>query len=299
MKIEVSAKTIEKAIEEGLKQLNTTLENVDVKVISEGGLFKKAKIEMEFNDGTSESSISENSASQTQELNNNVETKIVEQNENENNENFENLEEINSETKTNENAVVIETEVTEEQIEPKKVLEEIVKVSENIVDTLSDEEKQARKQELINKTMELAKQWLDGLIYTYNINATCEIEPRENDVYANIVGENLGVLIGYHGEAMEAIQHLLNTYLYNKLKGAKRVFIDVAGYRSKRQADLKELANKIANKVLENKRSYKLDPMNSFERRIIHEELSKTPHILTHSEGVDPNRFLIIEYTEN
>lgn len=299
MKIEVSAKTIEKAIEEGLKQLNTTLENVDVKVISEGGLFKKAKIEMEFNDGTSESSISENSASQTQELNNNVETKIVEQNENENNENFENLEEINSETKTNENAVVIETEVTEEQIEPKKVLEEIVKVSENIVDTLSDEEKQARKQELINKTMELAKQWLDGLIYTYNINASCEIEPRENDVYANIVGENLGVLIGYHGEAMEAIQHLLNTYLYNKLKGAKRVFIDVAGYRSKRQADLKELANKIANKVLENKRSYKLDPMNSFERRIIHEELSKTPHILTHSEGVDPNRFLIIEYTEN
>lgn len=299
MKIEVSAKTIEKAIEEGLKQLNTTLENVDVKVISEGGLFKKAKIEMEFNDGTSESSISENSASQTQELNNNVETKIVEQNENENNENFENLEEINSETKTNENAVVIETEVTEEQIEPKKVLEEIVKVSENIVDTLSDEEKQARKQELINKTMELAKQWLDGLIYTYNINATCEIEPRENDVYANIVGENLGVLIGYHGEAMEAIQHLLNTYLYNKLKGAKRVFIDVAGYRSKRQADLKELAHKIANKVLENKRSYKLDPMNSFERRIIHEELSKTPHILTHSEGVDPNRFLIIEYTEN
>lgn len=299
MKIEVSAKTIEKAIEEGLKQLNTTLENVDVKVISEGGLFKKAKIEMEFNDGTSESSISENSASQTQELNNNVETKIVEQNENENNENFENLEEINSETKTNENAVVIETEVTEEQIEPKKVLEEIVKVSENIVDTLSDEEKQARKQELINKTMELAKQWLDGLIYTYNINATCEIEPRENDVYANIVGENLGVLIGYHGEAMEAIQHLLNTYLYNKLKGAKRVFIDVAGYRSKRQADLKELANKIANKVLENKRSYKLDPMNSFERRIIHEELSKTPHILTHSEGVEPNRFLIIEYTEN
>lgn len=299
MKIEVSAKTIEKAIEEGLKQLNTTLENVDVKVISEGGLFKKAKIEMEFNNGTSESSISENSASQTQESNNNVETKSVEQNENENNENFENLEEINSETKTNENAVVIETEVIEEQIEPKKVLEEIVKVSENIVDTLSDEEKQARKQELINKTMELAKQWLDGLIYTYNINASCEIEPRENDVYANIVGENLGVLIGYHGEAMEAIQHLLNTYLYNKLKGAKRVFIDVAGYRSKRQADLKELANKIANKVLENKRSYKLDPMNSFERRIIHEELSKTPHILTHSEGVDPNRFLIIEYTEN
>ena len=106
MKIEVSAKTIEKAIEECLKQLNTTLENVDVKVISEGGLFKKAKIEMEFNDETGENDFSENGASQTQESNNNVETKsveqnkmkniqnFVEQNENENNENFENLEEI-------------------------------------------------------------------------------------------------------------------------------------------------------------------------------------------------------------
>lgn len=269
MKIEVSAKTIEKAIEEGLKQLNTTIENVDVKVISEGGMFKKAKIEMSMDEDN----------------NNDVEEAVAN--------------EVEIETNVAEPEIVVETEVVTEEIEPKKVLEEIVKVSENLVDDLTEEEKQQRKQESINKTMELAKQWLDGLIYTYNINATVNLQPRENDVYCNIDGENLGILIGYHGEAMEAIQHLLNTYLFNKLKGAKRVFIDVSGYRAKRGNDLKELAHKIAGKVLENKRSYKLDPMNSFERRIIHEELSKTEHILTHSEGVDPNRYLIIEYTEN
>lgn len=281
MKIEVSAKTIEKAIEDGLKQLNTTIENVDVKVLSEGGMFKKAKIEMTLTNETEKAVKAEAPVEITEET-----IKV------------EKSEEVSKPIpKKLEPEVVVENFPQEETKDVKVVLEELTKVTENLPE-VSDEEKQQRKQELINQTMELAKAWLDGLVYTYNINATVELEPRENDVYANIVGENLGVLIGYHGEAMEAIQHLLNTHLYNKLKGAKRVFIDVSGYRAKRTNDLKELAHKIAGRVLENKRSYKLDPMNSFERRIIHEELSQTKNILTHSEGEEPNRYLVIEYTE-
>lgn len=281
MKIEVSAKTIEKAIEDGLKQLNTTIENVDVKVLSEGGMFKKAKIEMTLTNETEKAVKAEAPVEITEET-----IKV------------EKSEEVSKPIpKKLEPEVVVENFPQEETKDVKVVLEELTKATENLPE-VSDEEKQQRKQELINQTMELAKTWLDGLVYTYNINATVELEPRENDVYANIVGENLGVLIGYHGEAMEAIQHLLNTHLYNKLKGAKRVFIDVSGYRAKRTNDLKELAHKIAGRVLENKRSYKLDPMNSFERRIIHEELSQTKNILTHSEGEEPNRYLVIEYTE-
>ena len=281
MKIEVSAKTIEKAIEDGLKQLNTTIENVDVKVLSEGGMFKKAKIEMTLTNETEKAVKAEAPAEITEET-----IKV------------EKSEEVSKPVpKKLEPEVVVENFPQEETKDVKVVLEELTKVTENLPE-VSDEEKQQRKQELINQTMELAKAWLDGLVYTYNINATVELEPRENDVYANIVGENLGVLIGYHGEAMEAIQHLLNTHLYNKLKGAKRVFIDVSGYRAKLTNYLKELAHKIAGRVLENKRSYKLDPMNSFERRIIHEELSQTKNILTHSEGEEPNRYLVIEYTE-
>lgn len=269
MKIEVSAKTIEKAIEDGLKQLNTTIENVDVKVISEGGMFKKAKIEMTLSEDNNELAI-------------------------------EKAEEVSTPVPENlETEIIVENKPEEQHKEASEVLLESIKVAESTENVLTDEEKQQRKQEALKQTMENAKVWLEGLIYTYNINATVEFEIRENDVYANIVGENLGVLIGYHGETMEAIQHLLNTHLYNKFKGSKRVFIDISGYRAKRSADLQELARKIAGKVLESKRSYKLDPMNSFERRIIHEELSKTANILTHSEGEEPNRYLIIEYSEN
>lgn len=280
MKIEVSAKTIEKAIEEGLKKLNTTIENVTVNVINDGGLFKKAKIEMIMDDDKEmkEEILGETNTTEEIEKDELVSNPVSEELETEIEYDKEQLE--------------------KEENENKVTLDDIVKASENILDTETQEEKLAHKQEMINKTMAMAKEWLEGLIYAYNINATVEITARENDIYANITGENLGVLIGYHGEAMESIQHLLNTYLYGKLKGAKRVFVDVSGYREKRNGDLRTLANKIASKVLESKRSYRLDPMNSFERRIIHEELSKTSHILTHSEGVDPNRYLIIEYTE-
>ncbi len=287
MKIEVSAKSIEKAIEEGLKKLNTTIENVTVNVITEGGLFKKAKIEMIMDDDKD------------------IKDEIFDLEENTNimNAEIKDDDPSNDELVSTPVSAELETEVVYDkdkvvEVKEKLTLNDIVKETENLKDTESLEQKQQRKQEMLNQTMTMAKQWLDGLMYAYNINAVVEVSIRENDVYANIVGENLGVLIGYHGEAMEAIQHLVNTYLYSKLKGAKRVFVDVSGYREKRNNDLRSLANKIASKVLENKRSYRLDPMNSFERRIIHEELSKTPHILTHSEGVDPNRYLIIEYTE-
>ena len=287
MKIEVSAKSIEKAIEEGLKKLNTTIENVTVNVITEGGLFKKAKIEMIMDDDKD------------------IKDEIfgLEENTNIMNAEIKDDDPSKDELVSTPVSAELETEVVYDkdkvvEVKEKLTLNDIVKETENLEDTESLEQKQQRKQEMLNQTMTMAKQWLDGLMYAYNINAIVEVSIRENDVYANIVGENLGVLIGYHGEAMEAIQHLVNTYLYSKLKGAKRVFVDVSGYREKRNNDLRSLANKIASKVLENKRSYRLDPMNSFERRIIHEELSKTPHILTHSEGVDPNRYLIIEYTE-
>lgn len=282
MKIEVSAKTIEKAVEEGLKQLNASIEDVDVKVISEGGLFKKAKIEMTLN--TTKTLTDTEQVEEIVETD--VETQTVEQNST-----------LEKEPDTDDNKE-LETKIIEEQVDTKEVLENIVKTSASIENELTEDERQQRKAELIEKTVELATEWLNGLVYAYNVNAEVEVLAREHDVYANIKGENLGVLIGYHGEAMESIQHLLNTYLYSKLRGAKRVFVDVSGYRNKRCEDLKELARKIGNKVLESKRSYRLDPMNSFERRIIHEELSQTAHLLTHSEGVDPNRYLIIEYTE-
>lgn len=242
MSIIVTAKTIEKAIAEGLNQLNAKLEEVDINVLNEGGMFKKAKVEMSL-------------ASEK----------------------------------------VVAAEKKENKKEPKKAKTQETAQNE---EAEVSEEKTSKKAEVANETAHLAKTWLEGLIYAYNINATVNVEVRKKEVYANIEGENLGILIGYHGEAMEAIGHLLNTYVFNKIKNANRVFLDVSGYRAKRIEELKVTAQKLAKKVVENKRRYKLDPMNSFERRVVHEELSNVEHITTHSEGTEPNRYLIIEYTE-
>ncbi len=243
MSIIVTAKTIEKAIQQGLEQLNAQLEDVEVNVISEGGLLKKAKVEIS----------------------------------------------LTSET------VVEQKETTKKQTQKNKKEEKVEEVNSEIALT----EKVSKKKETLIETEKLAKQWLEGLVYAYNINATVETEIKNQEVYAKINGENLGVLIGYHGEAMEAIGHLANNYVFNKLKNAARVFVDVSGYREKRIEELKATALKLAERVKENKRKYKLDPMNSYERRVIHEALSNISNITTHSEGVDPNRYLIIEYVSN
>ncbi len=243
MSIIVTAKTIEKAIQQGLEQLNAQLEDVEVNVISEGGLLKKAKVEIS----------------------------------------------LTSET------VVEQKETTKKQTQKNKKEEKVEEVNSEIALT----EKVSKKKETLIETEKLAKQWLEGLVYAYNINATVETEIKNQEVYAKINGENLGVLIGYHGEAMEAIGHLANNYVFNKLKNTARVFVDVSGYREKRIEELKATALKLAERVKENKRKYKLDPMNSYERRVIHEALSNISNITTHSEGVDPNRYLIIEYVSN
>ena len=243
MSIIVTAKTIEKAIQQGLEQLNAQLEDVEVNVISEGGLLKKAKVEIS----------------------------------------------LTSET------VVEQKETTKKQTQKNKKEEKVEEVNSEIAST----EKVSKKKETLIETEKLAKQWLEGLVYAYNINATVETEIKNQEVYAKINGENLGVLIGYHGEAMEAIGHLANNYVFNKLKNAARVFVDVSGYREKRIEELKATALKLAERVKENKRKYKLNPMNSYERRVIHEALTNISNITTHSEGVDPNRYLIIEYVSN
>ena len=247
MSIIVTAKTIEKAIQQGLEQLNAQLEDVDVNILSEGGLLKKAKIEMSL---ISEQQIDAPAPKKEKAKK-------------------------PAKTENKEDAVVAETTEAQEVAEEKPV---------------------SKKRETLLETEKLAKQFLDGLVYAYNINATVTTTIKNQEVLAQIDGENLGVLIGYHGEAMEAIGHLTNNYVYNKLKNAARVFVDVAGYREKRVSELKETALKLAGRVVENKRKYKLDPMNSYERRVVHEALAQMPHITTHSEGTEPNRYLIIEY---
>jgi len=113
-----------------------------------------------------------------------------------------------------------------------------------------------------------------------------------------IEGEDASNLIGHHGETLDAVQYLANLCLARKSdsdhKEYVKVIVDIENYRAKREETLRTLARKMANKALERGRSIHLDPMNSYERRIIHSEIQKIDGVSTHSVGYDENRKIVI-----
>ena len=112
----------------------------------------------------------------------------------------------------------------------------------------------------------------------------------------DLVGENLGILIGRRGETLDAIQHLTN-YAVNRGQNKRaRINVDAENYRRKREESLQRLAQKVAGKVVKYRRNITLEPMNAYERHVIHAALQDMDNITTHSTGVEPNRCVVIEY---
>ncbi len=262
--VTVSAKNIEKAIEEGLQQLNTTFENVDITVISEGGFLKKAVVELTLNEEEKPAKAPKETPKEAKKA------------------------ELKPERAKP--APVVE-EITEEETE---MLEQLLTIEKELqqLETQAPEQKVNTNEVVVEEI----KKFLNGLLYAYNIIATVEVELKDREFFATIVGENLGVLIGYHGEALEAIQFVLSNYVANKTGRMQRIVLDIENYRQKRADALKTMATNLVARVLETKRSFKLEPMNSFERKVIHTHLQDMEHIDTHSEGQEPHRYLVIDY---
>ena len=111
-------------------------------------------------------------------------------------------------------------------------------------------------------------------------------------------GDSAGVLIGHHGETLDALQYLANLAANKKVEGEKReyvrVTVDVEGYRAKREAALRALARRMAAKVVKYKKSVMLEPMNPYERRIIHSEVQNIPGVSTNSIGAENNRRVVM-----
>ena len=119
----------------------------------------------------------------------------------------------------------------------------------------------------------------------------------EGTVSFEIVGENLGGIIGRRGETLDALQHLANLAVNRSGKEKIRVLLDAENYREKREESLAKFADRAASQVLKYKRSKALEPMNAYERHIIHASLQNRENISTSSVGTDPNRRVIINYT--
>ena len=132
-----------------------------------------------------------------------------------------------------------------------------------------------------------AKKFLSDILDNMNIEAEINIEESKDLVKINLTGPKMGAIIGYRGESL----------VVNKAKEDKykRVVLDTENYRQKREETLKRLANKIAYKVRKSGKILKLEPMNPYERRVIHSELQNNDFVRTFSEGEEPYRRVVVE----
>lgn len=196
--IEVSAKNVDQAIEIGLFKLGKTREEVKVAILSEGGLFDKAKVRL-------------------------------------------------------------------------------------IVDDPNAPQTEAER--LVNEFVEKIK-----------LNVVATVVEEEDHIDVDFAGSDIGTLIGKRGDTLDAIQYMLNQML-NKGKTreeSKRVHVDCSGYREKREGTLKVLAHRMADKAVRERRISKLEPMNAYERRVIHLALEGRTDVTTESQDREPHRFITI-----
>ena len=134
-------------------------------------------------------------------------------------------------------------------------------------------------------------------LMTYmGIDADVDATYGEDKLIVNISTDDTGILIGRRGQTLDAIQYLTSLTVNKGRKEYQRIAVDVGDYREKRKSALQDLADRIALNVDKSKRSYELEPMSSYERRIIHSALQNYEHITTHSEGEEPYRHIVIEY---
>jgi spoIIIJ-associated protein len=123
-----------------------------------------------------------------------------------------------------------------------------------------------------------------------------EVNTDANLFILNVSGEKMGVIIGKHGQTLDAIQHLTNIVVNNGKTSRVRIRIDSENYRDKRNKTLESLAKSVANIVRKTHKDYELEPMSSFERRIIHSVLQKERNIETTSVGTDKERHVVVKY---
>lgn len=122
-----------------------------------------------------------------------------------------------------------------------------------------------------------------------------ETKTTDEIFHVNLQGEDLGIIIGYHGETLSALQLFLNMALYNKFATWSRVILDVGGYRGEQEARLKDIAAKAADRVRFSKEPVNLNPMDSFERRIIHTTIAEMEDVTTESVGEGRERRVVIK----
>ena len=146
---------------------------------------------------------------------------------------------------------------------------------------------------------DIALAFIEQVVADMQLNLTvAKKEGNNDDILITVDGEGAGLLIGHHGETLDSLQYLANLAANKKIKGEKheyvKVTLDIEGYRAKREETLRALARRMAAKVVKYKKSVMLEPMNPYERRVIHSEVQHVQGVSTNSIGSENNRRVVM-----
>ncbi len=140
-----------------------------------------------------------------------------------------------------------------------------------------------------------AKVFLNNIFSTMNLTVDIDVIKKEDEVVLNLVGDDLGILIGRRGQTLDSLQYLVNLAANkNAYNNRVRLSLDAENYRLRRKTTLENLAARLADKVIRTGKDVVLEPMSPHERKIIHTELQNHPRVKTFSRGVEPNRQIVI-----
>ena len=141
----------------------------------------------------------------------------------------------------------------------------------------------------------VARELLGRVLATIGVDGTIGVDEREDEVRATVTGDDLGVLIGRHGQMIDSLQYLANAIAHRRLgEERRRIVVDAAGYRARRASTLDSLARRSAEQASATGHRVELEPMSAVERRLVHEALKDDPEVTTTSEGVEPNRYVVV-----
>lgn len=300
----ISAKTVEECVNKALDKLQANRNEVNIEVIDEAkqgflGLFgaKDAVVRVSLKDDVKEKGTGDfvknilNSDSNSVETEQKEDTKVIED------------KKIVEEVEKTEPTEADNEEIVEESVEPAKPVEaeEVVETEEAVKSEEIEEEQEAESDVTIDRNDELfitSKNFLKQMIEDMGIDCDIESRTEGNMIKFNIMcseESDIGIIIGKRGETLDSLQYIVNLVTNRNSDTYIRVILDCNQYRSKRERSLQKLARRLADKAVQTGRDIKLEPMNPYERRIIHTYLQNDEKVNTFSQGNEPNRRVIIK----
>ncbi|MDU1399845.1 RNA-binding cell elongation regulator Jag/EloR [Finegoldia magna] len=300
----ISAKTVEECVNKALDKLQANRNEVNIEVINEAkqgflGLFgaKDAVVRVSLKDDVKEKGTGDfvknilNSDSNSVETEQKEDTKVIEDK--------KVVEEV-EETKSTKDD---KEEIVEKSVKPEKPVEaeEVKETEEAVKSEETEEEQEAESDVTIDRNDELfitSKNFLKQMIEDMGIDCDIESRTEGNMIKFNIMcseESDIGIIIGKRGETLDSLQYIVNLVTNRNSDTYIRVILDCNQYRSKRERSLQKLARRLADKAIQTGRDIKLEPMNPYERRIIHTYLQNDEKVNTFSQGNEPNRRVIIK----